>query len=87
MCNKFGEALASFGKKVYQIVKDNVKVGVDVNVKTPVTNDLNYHITSDQVADKIEQKMNKKEVINPVYFMSDARSEEMQKEYQKQLRG
>ena len=31
--------------------------------------------------------MSKKEVINPVYFMSDARSEEMQKEYQKQIRG
>lgn len=83
MCKGFGEKIAQFGKKVFDVVRNNVKVGVDVKVQTPITNDMSYHITSDQVANKIEDQMNKnkkKEIIHPVYFMSDEESRRVQNE-------
>lgn len=82
MCKGFGTKLAQFGKKVFDVVRNNVKVGVDVTVQTPITNDMSYHITSDQVANKIEDQLNKnkKEIIQPIYFMTDEESRRVQNE-------
>lgn len=70
---KFGEVAANIGRKIFDVVRNNVKVGVDISVKPPITNEMNYHVTSDQIADKVVSMMNKKShnVVHPVYFMSD----------------
>lgn len=73
------------GKKVFNVVRDNVKIGVDVTVDTPFTDNQKYHIDSDQVADKLEQMIweeesEEREIIHPIYFMNDNEVKRIQDE-------
>ena len=53
--------------------KDNFKAGVDINIDTPIGNDV-FHVDTTQVADYISNQIEKKkrnDAVCPIYFFDN----------------
>jgi hypothetical protein len=83
----FLDQASNIGKKIFNAVKDNVKVNLDVSVDTPFTEKKDYHVSSDQIADKLENmiwdEQSNKKIIHPVYFMNEEEVKRIQDEANK----
>lgn len=58
--------------------KDNFKAGVDINIDTPIGNDI-FHVDTTQVADYISNQIEKKKrnnAISPIYFFDNDSTED-----------
>lgn len=81
--------LANFGRKVFNTIRDNVKVNVDLSVTTPYTKPMDFKITSDQLTARLADKVNGREsyngscrdIVDPIYFLSDKEARNIHETY------